>query len=211
MKFQLALDAFELDEAVKIAKDLGDLIQVLEIGTPLVLKEGRNAIRELRKHFPSHDILADYKMMDAGDVEAHIAFEAGASIVTVCGAANLATINNALRQARADGGKVMIDMIEVQNLRERLSQLDGLGADYIQIHTAFDGRGDKSPLQELAVAKSVLKNTPIAVAGGVGLHNIEAIAAMEPVLVVLGSRVLSCGNPRAELEKIHEAVGGGRA
>lgn len=206
--FQIALDTFSLEEAVQKARILADQVQVLEIGTPLVLKEGQRAIRRMREQFPHHDILADYKMMDAGDYEAHIAFEAGASIVTVCGAANLATVQNAIKQAKADGAKVMIDMIAVRDLEEKLAVYDGLGADYIQVHTAFDGRGEQSPLEQLIMAKRILKKTKCAVAGGIGLHNIKELAAVRPDHIVLGSRLFAARNLQDEMRKIAKEVEG---
>lgn len=161
MTFQIALDAFQLKEAIEAAEKLKDLVEVLEVGTPLSYLEGRYGIEAMHKHFPNNQVLADFKIMDGGACEAHIAFEAGATFVTVCGLANLSTIGGVIDQARKDGGKVMIDMIETPNLEERLRICDELGADLIQIHTAFDGRGDKSPVNDLALAKKVLKHTSI--------------------------------------------------
>ncbi len=204
--YQIALDTFTLDEAIEKAEILADWVQVFEIGTPLILREGQRGIRRMRERFPEHDILADYKMMDAGDYEAHIAFEAGASIVTVCGAANFATVENAVKQAREDQAKVMIDMIAVTDLAERLAVYDGIGADLIQVHTAFDGRGSQTPLQQLITAKQVLKKTKVAVAGGVGMCNIREIAAVKPDHIVLGSRLFAAADLREEMKKISAIV-----
>ena len=201
MKFQLALDTFELDKAIDIAQKLEEYIDVFEAGTPMVLRYGSRAIIELRKNFPKHDILADYKMMDAGDYEADIAFSAGASLVTVCGAANMATIEGAIRQSKERNTGVIIDMISAEGLEEKLARYDSLGAAYIQIHTATDGRGDKSPLEELEVAARVLKQTPYSVAGGIGLHSIREIAKLSPSLV-LGSQLLAAKDRLSEMKAI---------
>ncbi|MDO4344352.1 MAG: 3-hexulose-6-phosphate synthase [Eubacteriales bacterium] len=206
--FQIALDTFSLDQAIEMAAMLADQVQVFEIGTPLVLREGTNAIRRMRERFPKHDILADYKMMDAGDYEAHIAYEAGASIVTVCGAANPETVQNAVKQARKDKAKVMIDMIAVRGLEEWLEAYDEFGADYIQVHTAFDGRGDKSPLEDLKLAKKILKKSKCAVAGGIGLHDIKEIAAAGPDHIILGSRLFAAEDIKEEMRKIAAEVNG---
>lgn len=202
MTYQIALDTFSLEEALEKAEILREYVQVFEIGTPLILREGQNAIRRMRQQFPGHEILADYKMMDAGDYEAHIAFEMGASLVTVCGAANFDTVKNALDQAKRDGAGVMIDMIAVTDFEERLKLYDDLGAEYIQVHTAFDGRGEKTPTRELAIAKKILRKTKCAVAGGIGAHNIKEIAALEPDHIVLGSRLFQAENLQKEIEKI---------
>jgi 3-hexulose-6-phosphate synthase len=206
MKFQLALDVFETSKAISAAEELGDLFHVLELGTPLILKEGHYVIEEMRKRFPHHDILADYKMMDAGSYEAHIAFESGASIVTVCGCANSATIEGAIEQAKKDGGQVLIDMIEVKDFEKNVAIYDSLGADYIQVHTATDGRGLKSPLEELIIAKKILRKTRCAVAGGIGEDNIADIVKNGPDLIVIGNKVMRAPDKRRAMIKIMEIV-----
>lgn len=202
MKFQLALDYIDVQEAMAMADLLHDCVQVFEIGTPLVLKEGSRATQAVHERYPNHQVLMDSKIMDAGGPEAKIAFDAGAAYVTVCGCANDATIQNAIAQAKKDGRGVMIDMIEVKNLEARLAELDGLGAAYIQIHTSFDGRGVRTPLEELELAKKVLQKTPCAVAGGVGPDNIAGIAALCPDLIVIGSKITTAQDPRKEMEKV---------
>lgn len=207
MKIQLALDMFELEEAVEAAEKLKELVQIIEVGTPLVLKEGRNGIKRIREAFPKHEILADYKIMDAGALEASVAFEAGADIVTVCGAANTATIKGAVEKAAEYGKKIMIDMIEVSDFKTRVKELDCLGAEYLQVHTAFDGRAGKTPIAELICAKKNIKNSQIAVAGGIGLDTISVIMQQTPNLIVVGSGVFNAENPYQTLKQIINKTG----
>ena len=42
---------------------------ILEVGTPLLKAEGAEAVRQLRKEFPHHVIVADTKTNDAGRME----------------------------------------------------------------------------------------------------------------------------------------------
>lgn len=207
MKLQLALDAFEIDEAVRVAHELEDMVQVIEVGTPLIIREGAHGIERIRKEFPQHDVLADCKIMDGAGLEVPTAFDAGASIVTVLGVAGDATIGIAVDCAKKVGGKIMLDMIECHNFDERICQLDQIGAEYIQVHTTFDGRTDQSPLNELIRAKSILKSTKCAVAGGIGRDNIIDIVKLKPDLAVLGSKVLNAQDRRAELKRVLDMIG----
>jgi 3-hexulose-6-phosphate synthase len=206
VKFQLALDVYETADALAAAAELADLVHVLEAGTPLVLKEGRYAIEALRRDFPHHDILADYKIMDAGAEEAHIAFAAGASLVTVCACANTVTIVNAIEQAKKDGGKVSIDMLEARNFEGRIVELDSLGAEYIQIHTALDMKGAVSPFGDLQRAQKLLRHTKCAVAGGIGSDNITDIIKEKPDLIIVGGKIMKARDRRSAMLELIDLI-----
>lgn len=49
MKLQLALDDMPLQEAISFTKKVEKYIDVIEIGTPFIIDEGVNAVREFKK------------------------------------------------------------------------------------------------------------------------------------------------------------------
>ena len=56
MKLQLALDDMPLLEAISFTKKVEEYIDIIEIGTPFIIDEGVNAVRELKKHYPTKEI-----------------------------------------------------------------------------------------------------------------------------------------------------------
>jgi 3-keto-L-gulonate-6-phosphate decarboxylase len=62
-------------------------------------------VRRLKAAFPESLLLADLKIMDAGEHEAGLGFGAGADIVTVLSAAHDETIRGCVRAARRSGGR----------------------------------------------------------------------------------------------------------
>ena len=71
----------------------------------------------------------------------------------------------------------MVDMIEVKDLEARAKEIDEMGVDYICVHTAFDIQQEgNDPLDDLKRVNKVLRHAQSAVAGGVNLEPIEAIA-----------------------------------
>ena len=82
MKLQLALDLVDLNEAQALLAELHDLVDLVEIGTPFLIREGVKAITDIKRTYPALEVLADVKIMDAGDYEAKLAYDAGADIVT---------------------------------------------------------------------------------------------------------------------------------
>ena len=100
MELQLALDFISIEDSIELLKEVGDSIDIVEIGTPFIVKDGMRAVREVRRAFPDLKILADLKIMDAGKEETACAVEAGADIVTVLGASNDTTIRVSAEAAR---------------------------------------------------------------------------------------------------------------
>jgi len=190
MKLQLALDIITIPEAKKLLKEIEEHIDIVEIGTPFIINEGLKAVREIKKEFPSKEVLADLKIMDAGKYETMKAVQAGADIVTVLGVSDDITIKASLKEAKKQRKSIMIDMINVKNLEERAKEIDALGVDYICIHTGTDVQTvGIDPLEELLKVKSVVKNAKIAVAGGIKLSTLPQIIKAKPDVVIVGSGI----------------------
>lgn len=190
MKLQLALDLVDIPEAILILKEVSDLIAIAEIGTPLIIKEGVKAITAIKQAYPLLEVLADLKIMDAGELEARLAYEAGADIVTVLGAAALVTIQNVVKTARAAQKKVIVDMIAVEELEQRALQIDQFGVDYICVHTGTDVQAQgKSPLDELERVSPIIRNAKLAVAGGITINTLPHILPYQPEIIIVGSAI----------------------
>lgn len=190
MKLQIALDTLTTEECIALLDETKDFVDVIEVGTPFIIEEGMRPVRELKKRYPNLEVLADTKIMDAGELEADYAFRAGADIVTVLGASNDETVIGALKAAKKYNKKIMIDMIAVKNLKERTKELDEMGVHYICVHTAFDVQATgKNPLDELMVVNRVIKHAKSAVAGGVKLATIDPIVKEGAEIIVVGGAI----------------------
>jgi 3-hexulose-6-phosphate synthase len=106
MKLQLALDVCTIEEGLKLVETVGDYIDIIEIGTPLIIEHGLRPVALFKEKFPHKLILADVKIMDAGEHEAKLCFAKGADIVTVLGVAHDSTIAGVVKAAKAYGKQV---------------------------------------------------------------------------------------------------------
>jgi len=190
MELLLALDFTTIPEAKKIARELQNTIDILETGTPFIIQEGLNAVRELRKEFPRLKIFADLKIMDAGEHETKIAIEAGADIISVLGAADNATIKASADTAHKYNKLILVDMIAVNDVPARALEIEAFGVDYICVHTAVDtqGRGN-NPLKELQMINNTIKKAKIAVAGGIKLNTLPEVIKYNPAIIIVGSGI----------------------
>lgn len=110
-KLQIALDDISLENVMKLLEKVEGYVDIVEIGTPLIMEYGSCAVREIRKRYPKLEILFDGKIMDAGSYEAELAYKAGADYVTVLGVTDDRTIADVVHTAKNAGKKVMVDMI----------------------------------------------------------------------------------------------------
>ena len=203
MKLQAALDTLTLEECVRLLEETRGSIDIAEVGTPFVIEEGMRPVRAFKEKFPEIEVLADVKIMDAGEYEADKCFKAGADICTVLGVSNNATIEGVVRSAKRHGKKVMVDMIEVPDLAERAAEIDAMGVDYICVHTAFDvQKTGKDPLDDLKIVNKVLKNAKSAVAGGVKLATIDGIVEEGAEIIVVGGFICNAADRAATAKEL---------
>jgi 3-hexulose-6-phosphate synthase len=206
IKLQLALDG-SLEAAFTLLQDTHRYIDQIEIGTPLVYQEGMAAVRKIKAANPDHSLLADLKIIDAGNEEAALAFAAGADYVTVLGVAADATVRGVTGAARQYGGRVMADLICVGDPVARGRQLLDLGCDVLCLHTAYDLQPSvASPLEELALMRRQLPSGPLAIAGGVNLDNVGSIVPYRPDIIVVGGTIARAADPSAIARAIKQKI-----
>lgn len=206
MKLQLALDG-TLEQAFSILQQVERYVDIVEVGTPLIYREGMRAVRDIRTRYPSLTLLADLKIMDAGQEEASIAFEAGADLVTVLGVANDSTVGGAVQAARRRGKQTMVDLMQVAEKAVRAQELLSLGVDYLCVHTAFDLQAAHNvPLDDLRRLRELPGNLLLAAAGGISLQTLDAVAALHPEIVIIGSAITGASNPAAVAQAVHERL-----
>lgn len=203
MKLQAALDTLTLDECLELLEETNGSIDIAEVGTPFVIEEGMVPVKAFKEKFPNIEVLADVKIMDAGEYEADKCFEAGADICTVLGVSHDETIQGVVRSAKKYGKKVMVDMIAVPDLKKRTEEIDQMGVDYICVHTAFDVQKlGQDPLDDLKTVNSVIKNAKSAVAGGVKLETVDAIVNEGAEIIVVGGAICNAKDRQAYAKEI---------
>lgn len=208
MELQLALDLVDIAGAKDIISEVADYIDIVEIGTPVVINEGLRAVKEVKQAFPSLRVLADLKIMDAGGYEVMKASEAGADIITVLGVSDDSTIRGAVEEAKKQNTKVMVDMINVKNIEERAGEIDQMGVDYICVHSGYDHQAAGiSSFEDLLKIKRVVTHAKTAIAGGIKLATLPQVIDAGPDLVIVGGGITSAqDNKRAVAAEMKQLV-----
>jgi len=188
-RLQVALDFLNLSEALRCARlAVKGGADILEVGTPLLKSEGLEAVRALRREFPSIKIVCDTKTMDAGRTEMEAAAKAGANYAVVMGAASDSTIRECVDAAANYGFLVEVDLLGIADPVARAVRAVELGAHVIGIHCPIDDQMEgRDPFETLrAVVQAV--DVPVAVAGGVNSETAaDAVAAGASIVIVGGA------------------------
>ncbi|PTE24745.1 3-hexulose-6-phosphate synthase [Staphylococcus equorum] len=207
MELQLAIDLLNKEDATELANKVKDYVDIVEIGTPIVINEGLPAVQHLNDNIDGVKVLADLKIMDAADYEVSQAVKFGADVVTILGVAEDASIKAAVDEAHKHGKQLLVDMIAVQDLEKRAKDLDDLGADYIAVHTGYDLQAEgQSPLESLRKVKSVISNSKVAVAGGIKPDTIKDIVAENPDLIIVGGGIANADDPVEAAKQCRDIV-----
>ena len=204
MKLQLALDDISLRDALALMEKIHEHIDIVEVGTPLIIEEGLAPVRQLKARFPHLEVLADAKIMDAGEYESRLAFEAGADYVTVLGVTDLATVAGCLKTAERYGGAVVVDMICVDDLPRRIDELERIGVNALAVHTGVDQQVlGRTPLDDLKLMKACSQNSRIFVAGGITLENLPQYIALGADVVIVGGGIRHAADPVGQTRAFH--------
>jgi 3-hexulose-6-phosphate synthase len=207
MRLQLAMDLVDTEGCLKLAGELQDVIDIAEIGTPVIILEGVKAVAAMRKKFPKMCLLADTKIADGASIEAGYAVDSGADIITVLAVSDDLTIKGTIDVAHQAGKQVLVDLINVKDVVKRSRQLDEMGADYLCVHTASDVQATgRNPIEELYAIKSIVKKSKLACAGGINMKTINEIAAAKPEIIIIGTGITKAENPYQTAKAFHDII-----
>ncbi len=207
MKLQLALDDIALDDAISLGAKVRPYVDIVEIGTPLIIESGMAPVRALKARFPDLEILADAKIMDAGEYEAGLAFEAGADYVTVLGVTDLATVAGCLKTAARYGKTVVVDMICVADMPARIAELERIGVTALAVHTGVDQQAaGRTPLDDLKLMKAHSRSSTIFVAGGITIDSLPRYMELGADVAVVGGAIRRAADPASEARSFRERM-----
>lgn len=192
---QISLDIINIPEALETARlAIRCGVDWLEAGTPLIIAEGMNGVRALRKEFPNVSIVADLKTMDGGWLEAEMMAKAGATHVVVMERAHPETVKMVVRAGKDLGVKVMGDNLGAEDMVAAAKRLEDLGCDFVVHHVGYDerrglaaaGKPWPSPLDQLREIVAAV-DVPVQAVGGLSVEQAVRTAEYGAPLVVLGA------------------------
>ena len=191
MKLQFAMDTLTTDAALELAAAAAPHVDIIELGTPLIKSAGLSAITAIKDAHPDKIVFADLKTMDAGELEADIAFQAGADLVTVLGVAGDSTIVGAVKAATKHGKGIVVDLIGVPDKSARAKEVVALGAQFVEMHAGLDEQAEDGFTFGTLLTDGTSSGVPFSVAGGITVDTIESVHDSGADVAVAGSAIYS--------------------
>ncbi|GLU55723.1 MULTISPECIES: 3-hexulose-6-phosphate synthase [Dyadobacter] len=206
VKLQVAIDLLTTEDAIALATKVAPYIDIIELGTPLIKSEGLAVITAMKKAFPDKLVFADFKTADAGELEADMAFGAGADLITILGATGDATIIGAVKSAKKHGKGVVVDTIGVLDRVKRAQEVIALGVEFVELHAGLDEQAQPGYSIQVLIDEASRAGVPVSIAGGVKLSNIAAVKASGVKVAVAGAAIYGAADPAAAAKELREAL-----
>lgn len=206
MKLQVSVDVLSLEQAIKMLLEVAPYVDIIEAGTALIKQEGLKVVETFKKFFPDKQVFADMKTMDAGGLEAEMAFRANADMTTVLAVSNDATIEGAVAAGRKYGKYVTADMIGVQNRPKRARELECLGVNFLELHCGLDEQAHGlCTLNELKVIRELI-SIPLIAAGGINNNTIQQVEAAGADVAAVGAAIYNAPSPKDAARHLQEKI-----
>ena len=207
MKLQIAVDIADNKKIMEIAGQISDIIDIFEVGTPAIMKEGMLPVKMLKEAYPDMTVLADSKIVDGGAIECRDICECGADIVTVLALSDNATVKEVVKTAHQYGRKVLADLLCVTDIPKRSVELIDMDVDYIGVHTGVEmQKQGHTPLEDLRELVRAVGPERAAVAGGVTLQTLPDYTAENPEIIIADSALYKANDVRAAVLQMKEVL-----
>ncbi|MBD3904725.1 orotidine 5'-phosphate decarboxylase [Flavobacterium sp. F-328] len=205
-KLQVAIDLLTTEAALELAEKVAPYVDIIELGTPLIKAEGLKVITAMKAAHPNKLVFADLKTADTGALEAEMAFNAGADLVTVMGAVDDATIIGAIEAAKKAGKKVVVDTIGVKNRVQRAKEVTAFGVEFVELHAGLDEQALPGYNVQKLISEGREAQVPFSIAGGVNINTIKDVVAAGAAVAVAGGAIYGAEDPAAAAKALKEAI-----
>lgn len=205
-KLQVAIDLLTTEAALDLAAKVSPYVDIIELGTPLIKAEGLKVITAMKSAHPDKLVFADLKTADTGALEAEMAFNAGADLVTVMGAVDDSTIKGAVEAAKKAGKKVVVDTIGVKDCVQRAKEVTAFGVAFVELHAGLDEQAQPGYNVQKLIGEGREAQVPFSIAGGVNLDTIKDVVAAGAAVAVAGGAIYGAQDPAAAAKALKEAI-----
>lgn len=207
-RLQVAIDLLTTEEALALAAKVAPYVDIIELGTPLIKNMGSTVITAMKAAHPDKLVFADLKTADAGELEADIAFKAGADLVTVLGVSGNATIIGAVKAAKAHGKGIVVDTIGHPDRVKRAREVIALGVEFVELHAGLDEQWAEGYSIQVLLDEASVVGVPVSIAGGININNIDAVIKAGAQVAVAGAAIYAAEDPAAAAKALAEAIRG---
>ena len=206
---QFALDFITLPPAIAVASKTAPHVDIFEIGTPLCKAAGIEAISAVREVCPDNLILADFKTPDVGWLEAKMAFDAGADLMTVIGGAPMATVESALKTANEYGKEVLMELTGVRDIIAYAKEWRQVGVEWMVYHRGWDEEASNRQWSQSdldTVQRLIDMGFKLTVTGGITAETLPFFQNLPVTAIITGRAIHAADDPVSSAMNIRSTI-----
>ena len=206
---QFALDFITLPPAIAVASKTAPHVDIFEIGTPLCKAAGLEAISAVREVCPENLILADFKTPDVGWLEAKMAFDAGADLMTVIGGAPMATVESALKTADEYDKEILMELTGVRDIVARAKEWRQVGIEWMVYHRGWDEEASNRQWSQDdldTIQRLIDMGFKVTVTGGLTNESIPFFQNIPVTALITGRAIHAAKDPVASAMEIRSTI-----
>ncbi len=200
---QIALDNLDLPSAIKAARAVDGVVDIMEIGTILLCSEGLKAVKTFRLLYPDKIILADAKIADAGAIMGDMLYKNGADIITAICCADINTIKKMQTAAAKLDREVQIELTGEWTWKQAEAWQEARVGQVVY-HRSRDAELAGKPWSEedhVKIKRLIDMGFKVTVTGGINLDNLHFFADLDVYIVIAGRALRDADDPMAAGQK----------
>lgn len=201
---QIACDHSDLASALTDISKVGNIVDIIECGTILILQEGKMAIECMRALFPDKIIVADTKCADAGGTVGRNAADAGADWMTCICSATIPTMKAAAEELT----EIQVELYGDWTYELAQSWLDA-GIHQVIYHQSRDAlfAGETWGEKDLRKIRQLVKmGFKVSVTGGLNVETLKLFEEIDIFTFIAGRGITSAENPAAAAEAFQNEI-----
>ncbi|QIL46821.1 3-keto-L-gulonate-6-phosphate decarboxylase UlaD [Vagococcus coleopterorum] len=201
---QIALDHNTLEDAISDIFKVGEIVDIVEVGTILCLQEGQKAIKAIRAMFPSKIIIADTKCADAGTTVAKNVVECGADWMTVICSATLPTMEAARKEVK----ELQVELYGDWTMEQAKSWKE-IGINQVIYHQSRDAllSGGSWGEKDLKMVQQLIDlGFQVSVTGGLSVETLSLFKGMDVHTFITGRGITAAEDPVKAATEFKETI-----
>ncbi|AAZ43451.1 MULTISPECIES: 3-keto-L-gulonate-6-phosphate decarboxylase UlaD [Mycoplasmopsis] len=207
---QIALDFWEIQDAILAVKKAKKYIDVIEVGTILIASQGKKAIKALAEEFPDKIIVADGKIADAGKIFGKMFFENKARFTTCICAAEIPTIKDTMEIAKTFSPLNEVQMEMTNNFTwDQVQKWKEINVPQVVWHRSRDlqASGVKWNQNDIdSVKKLANMGFKVTVTGGVTKEDIKLFKGIPIYIFIAGRTIYGAENPELAAKELKDEI-----
>lgn len=207
-KIQLALDCLSTEEAIKVlSSGVASEVDIVECGYCLIAREGARVVKYFREMLPNKPLLADLKIVDAGNAIGSALLDGRPDYTTILCACEPGTIDAVISERDKRGLKTGLQ-IELYGhwSFDDVEMWKQKGICQLTLQHSGDKPGGWDD-EELATLKKLVNyGIPVAATGHIDYDELDKFVGIPVSNFIFGSAIKNAKDPKAEAKRIREKI-----